>query len=77
MNIKDIFCTRENWDASVHDETVHVIPCNDQLEHTAEDTCPCQPFIEVVDTEPGEPVGWLVVHSAWDGRRDSDEPPAA
>jgi hypothetical protein len=33
----------------------------EQLEHQANDECPCGPVTEPVELEDGE-IGWLVVH---------------
>lgn len=58
--------------------TVHVYPINDWIEHqidveASECTCLCEPRIEYVDPETGEPyLEALVVHNAID-QREKDE----
>jgi hypothetical protein len=47
--------------------TVHVIPMDDLLAHENTEECACLPVTEPVPTPDGG-VGWLVTHSAWDGR---------
>lgn len=49
--------------------TVHVIPCNDLVEHdTGPDTeCVCGPALEAVPRDDGS-YGWVYVHHSLDGR---------
>lgn len=49
-------------------KAVHVVPVDDILEHDSNDSCPCLPQLEVV-TADENPVGWIYVHAAWDGRK--------
>jgi len=48
---------------------VHVVPEDDLLAHELSETCACQPKIIPILREDGS-TGWVVVHAAWDGRRD-------
>lgn len=49
-------------------DTIHVYPIDDLIEHEIEgDDCPCLPQVEAVEREDGS-YGWIVLHSAWDGR---------
>ena len=57
-----------NWEATRNGtDDVHVYPVDDIILHEWED-CACIPFIEAVPRDDGS-FGWLVVHSAWDGRK--------
>lgn len=49
------------------DNTVHVIPTNDLIDHKAEEDCFCGPTIEPV-MRPDGSNGWLVTHHSLDGR---------
>lgn len=48
--------------------TTHVMPENDIIGHEMED-CACLPVVEPNKNDNGA-VGWLVSHSAWDGRKN-------
>ena len=58
--------------------TVHVYPINDWIEHdidspASECNCPCEPRIEWLDSETGEPLNEpIVIHNAID-QREKDE----
>lgn len=47
---------------------IHVVPKFDAIVHEMEN-CACQPVTEPQNREDGSII-WLVVHSAWDGRKD-------
>lgn len=42
----------------------HVIPLGDSLAHEAIVECACLPYANPDDD------GWVMVHNAWDGRKD-------
>jgi hypothetical protein len=53
-------------------DTYHVYPLNDILEHDVEtDDCACLPH----RTMNNDQSAWLLIHNAWDGRRDEDASP--
>lgn len=45
------------------DNTIHVLPVNDLMEHVEDETCECKPTIRYVDGG-----GKIVIHNSWDGR---------
>lgn len=47
--------------------TIHTMPANDTIEHTADRACPCEPVTEEVVADDGY-VGYSVAHNAADGR---------
>lgn len=58
-----------NWECLEHPNkpgTVHVLPTNDLLAHEWVD-CACLPSLSPVSRPDGS-YGWLITHSAWDGR---------
>lgn len=46
---------------------LHVIPCDDLVEHIAAEDCVCLPKPLPEKLDDGS-VGWIYVHSALDGR---------
>lgn len=59
-------CTGCGQQECACDDTVHVMPNNDVIEHTFGD-CPCGPTDDPVMREDGS-VGWVAVHRSLDGR---------
>lgn len=53
-------------------EDWHVMPNNDQIEHTFTD-CPCGPEVDPVKRDDGS-IGWVLVHHSLDGRETTEEP---
>lgn len=49
------------------DDTIHVVPIEDLIEHEESEGCVCGPEVESVDS------GWLVVHHSLDGRELQEE----
>lgn len=55
------------WDMEpMGTDIAHVIPVNDLLAHEHE-SCACLPFVQPHQRDDGS-YGWVVIHSAWDGR---------
>lgn len=49
------------------DDTVHVMPINDLIEHESSGDCACGPRTEIVQRDDA-PDGHLYVHHSLDGR---------
>lgn len=58
--------TKALWAAVPWQDSVHVLPVNDLIEHEPED-CVCGPTVEAVQRDDGS-VGWLLTHHSLDGR---------
>lgn len=59
--------------AVVHgDGAVHVVPCDDVVDHDLTDECVCGPSPELVHSELN-PEGWLYTHHSLDGREAREE----
>jgi hypothetical protein len=52
--------------------SVHVLPVDDHVEHTKDDSCVCGPRVEPAFLDDGSN-GWVVVHHSLDGR-EMNEP---
>lgn len=59
--------------ASGADQTPHVVPRNDLIDHELTGACPCGPQDQSVIRDDGS-VGWLTVHHSLDGRELADLP---
>ena len=61
------------WTSTTTDggQHVHVLPDDDAITHTEDDSCVCGPRIEPVERPDGT-VGWLIVHHSLDGREDRE-----
>lgn len=53
------------------DNTLHVRPINDLLEHEPAEDCVCGPAVQAVARDDGS-TGWLVVHNSLDGREQHE-----
>lgn len=49
-------------------ETYHVLPVDDEREHTESADCACQPKIILVKDDNGDVCGRVISHNAWDCR---------
>lgn len=49
------------------DDSMHVVPNGDLIDHPAADDCPCGPTADPVKRSDGS-VGWVMVHHSLDGR---------
>lgn len=52
-------------------EDWHVMPNNDQIEHTFTD-CLCGPAVDPVKRDDGS-IGWVLVHHSLDGRELTED----
>ena len=59
----------------VEDDSVHVEPVGDLIDHEVED-CACMPRVEPVSRDDGS-IGWMVVHHSLDNREAQERQEAA
>lgn len=58
-----------NWNAEQN--TAHVLPIDDLIDHEESDDCACRPTTEPVMRGDGSN-GWLVTHHSLDGREQQE-----
>jgi hypothetical protein len=53
------------------DDSAHVMPCGDVIDHLTGPDCLCGPSSELVKRKDGSD-GWLYVHHSLDGRENTE-----
>ena len=58
----------KNWLVNTEDggNNVHVVPVEDEVEHTKDEDCICGPRVEFERRDDGSG-GWVIIHQALDG----------
>jgi hypothetical protein len=59
------------WVRVTLDNSLHVVPVNDLIEHDLNDSCTCGPQDQAVISDDGS-VDWLTVHHSLDGREQHE-----
>jgi hypothetical protein len=55
------------WTLVMPDDSQHIVPAGDLLDHEDED-CPCLPSVQPITNDEGDFLVFQTVHHAWDGR---------
>jgi hypothetical protein len=74
LALRAVFLDGESWFPVqvVDEDSVHVLPGNDLIEHLLSDDCVCGPVCEPLPHDDGT-FSWHYLHSSFDGREDDEE----